>query len=104
MAIAITGRTRQSKITIEADVTDMDPIAVMFGKIQFLPDSIVVSYDSTDGGPWKIHAFVVRGNRILKSGETSEMAHANDYGYTWFPAAPQWARDFATANTPNELS
>lgn len=102
MTITVTGQTRHNKINIEATVTGMDPVRVMFGKIVFVPDFIMVGYQSIDGEPWKIYAAIVRGTRLLKSGETSDVMHANKYGSLWLKEAPQWFRDFATENMPRE--
>jgi hypothetical protein len=81
----------------------MDPVRVLFGKIEFVPDFIMVGYQSIDGGHWEVYAAIMRGTRLLKSGETSDVIHANKYESLWrLKDAPQWFREFAIENMPRE--
>lgn len=74
-------------------------------RVPFSPNAITVSY-LIDPAGWSLYSILVTGKRVLKKAERElgtkrEMALYTRGGRHDLDGAPQWARDFATANHPD---
>ena len=69
---------------------------------RFRPERITVKYalgTHVNDGKWKITAIELGGPWIATDGVTPTGEGSGHVGY-WFTVAPEWAREFATANRP----